>query len=132
MEHMYVHSTGVRALPRQLSDVSSLVSSLQFWRLRLLYAADSSVLCYVSPAEQMTDRKMKTMKGLSAADIEFKIGHVEHKVKNRDLVLDVIENRLARLEQQGGRHQKSNDDTQDERSSSDDKPKRQSEPTPLE
>lgn len=80
----------------------------------------------------MTDRKMKTMKGLSAADIEFKIGHVEHKVKNRDLVLDVIENRLARLEQQGGQHQKSNDDTQEERSSNDDKPKRQSEPTPLE
>ena len=38
------------------------------------------------------------MKGLDASDIEYKIGHVEHKVRNRDLILDTIENRLARLE----------------------------------
>lgn len=47
---------------------------------------------------QVTKRKLKSMKGVSAKDIDFKIGHVEHKVKNRDLVLDAIENRLMRLE----------------------------------
>lgn len=36
--------------------------------------------------------------GQSSSELEFKIGHVEHQVKNRDLILDVIENRLARLE----------------------------------
>lgn len=49
---------------------------------------------------QTADRKLASLKdGAKASeDIDFKIRHVEHKVKNRDMVLDTIENRLARLE----------------------------------
>ena len=49
-------------------------------------------------AVQVTGKKLASLKGMSASDIEYKIGHVEHKVRNRDLILDTIENRLARLE----------------------------------
>lgn len=38
--------------------------------------------------------------GKTAEDMDYKIRHVEHQVKNRDMVLDAIENRLARLEAQ--------------------------------
>lgn len=49
---------------------------------------------------QTADRKLASSEDgtFASEDIDFKIRHVEHKVKNRDMVLDVIENRLARLE----------------------------------
>ena len=50
---------------------------------------------------QRTDRSLKASADKASEDIDYKIRHVEHKVKNRDMVLDTIENRLARLESQG-------------------------------
>lgn len=44
---------------------------------------------------------LKSNADKASEDIDYKIRHVEHKVKNRDMVLDTIENRLARLESQG-------------------------------
>lgn len=36
----------------------------------------------------------------TAADMDLKLRHMAHNVKNRDMILDTIENRLARLESQ--------------------------------
>lgn len=50
---------------------------------------------------QEMERKAKSGVGQKElADMDFKIRHVEHNVKNRDMILDTIENRLARLEAQ--------------------------------
>lgn len=53
--------------------------------------------CLLPFVTQEADKKLKSN---AAADIDFKIRHMEHNVKNRDMVLDIIENRLARLEAQ--------------------------------
>ena len=50
------------------------------------------------PCRQATALKLASMEGLRASDIDFKIGNVEHKVMNRDLILETVEGRLARLE----------------------------------
>ncbi|CAB1101620.1 unnamed protein product [Ectocarpus sp. CCAP 1310/34] len=66
---------------RSLSSVLDRLGALEDWR-------------------ETADRKLASSKDGAkvSEDIDFKIRHVEHKVKNRDMVLDVIENRLARLE----------------------------------
>ncbi|CAM9641870.1 unnamed protein product [Discosporangium mesarthrocarpum] len=48
------------------------------------------------------ENKLLRLKGISAAKIDERMDLVDHKVKVRDLVLDVIENRLARLESARG------------------------------
>lgn len=58
---------------------------------------------FLSLCLQRTDRNLRSNADKASEDIDYKIRHVEHKVKNRDMVLDTIENRLARLESQGKR-----------------------------
>lgn len=49
---------------------------------------------------QESDRKLQAVKGLTAGDVGYKFERIEHLVKNRDLVIDAVESRLARLEGQ--------------------------------
>ncbi|CAN0135533.1 unnamed protein product [Ascophyllum nodosum] len=64
---------------RSLSSVLDRLSALEGWK-------------------KATALKLASMEGLRASDIDFKIGNVEHKVMNRDLILETVEGRLARLE----------------------------------
>ncbi|CAM9635084.1 unnamed protein product, partial [Hapterophycus canaliculatus] len=65
---------------RSLSSVLDRLGTLEEWKMA-------------------TDRKLKLNNATeSSEDTDFKIRHLEHKVKNRDMILDTMENRLARLE----------------------------------
>ena len=79
-----------------------MVSRVRMYRPLFFSVLPACVFACLPP--QTADLKLKSIGGGKAVgsgeDIDYKIRNVEHKVKNRDMVMDAIENRLARLEAQ--------------------------------